>query len=97
MKWFIAALLLLVSIASSQTIRCSTVEFYGLGITIHNPSERHVHLNRWLDLNGSKCNKEDLVLIWNNLPEWAGTADSAELRSKVVILYQHLVEREGIK
>jgi len=97
MKWFIAALLLLVSIASSQTIRCSTVEFYGLGMTIHNPSERHIHLNRWLDFNGPKCSKEDLILIWNNLPEWAGTADSAELRSKVVFLYQHLVEKEVTK
>lgn len=97
MKWLVAALLLMITIASSQTIRCSTVEFYGLGMTIFNPSERHVHLNRWLDLNGPKCNKEDLVLIWNNLPEWAGTADSAEIRVKVVNLYQQAVERETKK
>jgi len=97
MKWLLAAVLLMVSVASSQTIRCSTVDFYGLGMTIFNPSERHVHLNRWLDFNGPKCSKEDLVLIWNNLPEWAGTADSVGLRSRVVILYQQLIDKETKK
>jgi hypothetical protein len=97
MKWLIAALLLMITVASSQTIRCSTVEFYGLGMTIFNPSERHVSLVRWLDFNGPKCSKDDLVLIWNNLPSWAGTADSAEIRVKIIILYQQLVEKENTK
>lgn len=97
MKWIIAALLLVVSIASSQTVKCSTAEFYGLGMSIFNPSERHVSLNRWLDFNGSKCSTEDLILIWNNLPEWVGTADSAQIRARIIIFYQQAVERETKK
>jgi hypothetical protein len=97
MKWLLAALLLVVSIASSQTIRCSTVEFYGLGMTIFNPSERHTALNKWLDYNGSRCSTEDLVIIWNNLPAWAGTADSAQVRAKIIGFYQQALERETKK
>jgi hypothetical protein len=35
-----------------------------------------------------------LVGIWNNLAMWAGAADSAELRSKVLYYYARAVERE---
>jgi hypothetical protein len=34
------------------------------------------------------------VVIWNNLGEWAGTADSAELRTKVIHGYKDALERE---
>ena len=97
MKWIIAALLLMVSVASSQTVRCSTMDFYGLSITIHNPSERHNSLNQWLTINGSKCSTKDLTIIWNNIASWAGTADSAQLRSKIIILYQQAFDRENKK
>ena len=97
MKWIIAALLLVVSIASSQTIKCSVSEFYGLSITIFNPSERHISLNKWLDYNGDKCSAEDLNIIWNNLAAWAGTADSAQIRSRIVLFYQLAIDRETKK
>jgi hypothetical protein len=35
-----------------------------------------------------------MTVIWNNLAEWAGSADSAELRHKVVIAYKNGVARE---
>jgi hypothetical protein len=35
-----------------------------------------------------------MVVIWNNLSEWAGTADSALLRHKVIIAYKNALERE---
>jgi len=35
-----------------------------------------------------------MVVIWNNLSEWAGSADSAELRHKVIIAYKNAFERE---
>jgi hypothetical protein len=35
-----------------------------------------------------------MVVIWNNLSEWAGSADSAELRHKVIIAYKSALERE---
>jgi hypothetical protein len=34
------------------------------------------------------------VVIWNNVPAWAGTADSAEIRSKIIQGYQDAIERE---
>lgn len=38
-----------------------------------------------------------MTVIWNNLAEWAGSADSAELRHKVVIAYKNAVAREANK
>ena len=35
-----------------------------------------------------------MVVIWNNLSEWAGSADSAELRHLVIRAYKNAVERE---
>jgi hypothetical protein len=35
-----------------------------------------------------------LLAIWNNLALWAGTADSGELRSKVLFYYARAMERE---
>lgn len=97
MKWIISALILFVTVASSQTIRCSTVEFYGLSMTIFNPSERHISLNRWLDFNGAKCSTKELIIIWNNMAEWAGTADSAQLRARIIFFYEQAFERENKK
>jgi len=33
-------------------------------------------------------------VIWNNLPSWAGTADSAETRALVLHGYEEAVKRE---
>jgi hypothetical protein len=35
-----------------------------------------------------------MVVIWNNLSEWGGSADSAELRHLVVRAYKNALERE---
>jgi hypothetical protein len=73
---------------------CLISDFYGLAWTLHNPSERHQRLSQWITVNGDSCNSGQLVVIWNNLSEWAGVADSAELRSKVLYYYARAVERE---
>jgi hypothetical protein len=51
-------------------------------------------LSEWLTTNGDNCSSEQLAGIWNNLAAWAGTADSGELRSKVLFYYAKAVERE---
>jgi hypothetical protein len=43
----------------------------------------------WLQNYGGFCNKDELVFIWNNLASWAGTADSAQLRQRVIDLYNN--------
>jgi hypothetical protein len=54
-----------------------------------------MELSRWLTTNGDNCSSADLAGIWNKLAEWAGVADSAELRGKVLYYYARAREREG--
>jgi hypothetical protein len=48
----------------------------------------------WLKNNAPYCKSEDYVVIWNNLPMWAGTADSAEARSLILRGYEEAIKRE---
>ena len=94
MKW-VAALLLLVAllVPAQESNRCIVTDFYGLS-WIGDPTLRHTELSRWLTTNGSNCNTEQLLTIWNNLAAWAGTADSSEVRTKVLHFYARAAERE---
>jgi len=51
-------------------------------------------VSEWLITNGDSCGSEQLVGIWNNVALWAGAADSADLRSKVLYYYARAIERE---
>jgi hypothetical protein len=93
MRLFFFLLLLLLSKATAKE-SCIVSDFYGLS-WLGNPSERHQRLSEWLTVNGNACSSEQLVGIWNNLALWAGVADSAELRSKVLYYYARAREREG--
>lgn len=73
--------------------KCSVNEFYRIGWTEHDPTERHREMIRWLEHIGPGCSKDELVVIWNNLAEWAGTADSAQLRHRVIELYERLPKK----
>jgi hypothetical protein len=92
-KWIIA-LVLILSLHSTGQDLCSVREFYGIAYTIHNPTERHQQMSAWLTKHQNLCKSTDMVVIWNNLSEWAGSADSAELRHKVIIAYKNALERE---
>ena len=61
---------------------CAVQELYVIGWTVHDPAERYKAMLGWLDK--SVCSKDDYTLIWNALPEWAGTSDSPMLRAKVM-------------
>ena len=93
MRWLILLSLLVIAGASSKQ-GCHVREFYGIGYTIHNPSERHQQMIQWLKNNASFCKASDFVVIWNNLSEWAGTADSAETRALIIHGYKDAIERE---
>ena len=86
-------LLLLLLLGATAREACIVSDFYGLS-WLGNPSERHQRLSEWLTTNGDACSSEQLVGIWNNLALWAGVADSAELRSKILYYYARAVERE---
>jgi hypothetical protein len=51
-------------------------------------------MTMWLTNHQHLCKSTDFVVIWNNLSEWAGTADSALLRHKVIQGYKNALERE---
>ena len=61
---------------------CAVQELYVIGWTMHDPVERHKAMLEWLDK--TSCGSDDYVLIWNALPEWAGTSDSPLLRAKIM-------------
>jgi len=61
---------------------CAVQELYVIAWSTHDPIERHKAMLNWLDK--TKCSADDYVLIWNVLPEWAGTSDSPALRAKVM-------------
>jgi hypothetical protein len=93
MRWFWLLLIGLVFWASAKT-PCIVTDFYALS-WISEPTMRHMELSRWLTTNGDNCSSQELVVIWNNLALWAGVADSAELRAKVLYYYARAREREG--
>jgi hypothetical protein len=93
MRWLIL-LLLLGLVGAVAKNGCYVREFYGIGYTQHDPTLRHKEMMAWLVQNAGHCKTEDYVMIWNNLSEWAGTADSTWLRAKIVHGYQEAQERE---
>ena len=92
MRFVILLLLLLLAGATAKS-PCLVTDFYGLS-WISEPTMRHMELSRWLTTNGDSCSSEQLAGIWNNLSGWAGVADSAELRAKVLYYYARARERE---
>ena len=93
MRWFWLLLVGLVFWASAKA-PCIVTDFYALS-WIGEPTLRHMELSRWLTTNGDNCSSQELAGIWNNLAAWAGVADSAELRAKVLYYYARAREREG--
>ena len=86
MRWVVIALLAASLLVSAQS-RCGVFELYRIAHTFHDPSERHAKMMEWLQNYGGFCNRDELVFIWNNLAAWAGTADSAEIRQRVIYLF----------
>jgi len=93
MRWLIL-LLLLGLVGATAKSGCHVREFYGIAYTVHDPTIRHREMVAWLDKNAPYCKSTEYMVIWNNLAEWAGTADSTWLRSKVVHGYKDALERE---
>lgn len=93
MRWFWLLLIGWIFWAQAKA-PCIVTDFYALS-WIGEPTLRHMQLSRWLTTNGENCSSEQLAGIWNKLAEWAGVADSAELRGKVLYYYARAREREG--
>jgi hypothetical protein len=95
MRWLLLFLLLLGLIGAVAKSGCHVREFYGIGYAVHDPTERNKEMLTWLIQNSQHCKSSDYVVIWNNLAEWAGTADSTQLRGLVIQGYKDATEREN--
>ena len=94
MRWLLLLLLLLGLVGATAKNGCHVREFYGIAYTVHDPTLRHREMVAWLDKNAPYCKSTEYMVIWNNLAEWAGAADSTWLRNKVVHGYKDALERE---
>ena len=92
-RWLIA-LALILSLHSTGKDLCSVREFYSIAWGIHDPTERHRLMIEWLTKHQYLCKSTDYRVIWNNLSEWAGNADSHQLRGLVVLGYKEALEKE---
>lgn len=90
---FLVVVFLTVTLLVSAKTQCLLTDFYAIS-WISEPTMRHMQLSMWLTTNGDSCTSEQLVNLWNKLSEWAGVADSAELRGKVLYYYARARERE---
>ena len=68
--------------SKAKQTSCAVQDLYAIAWSTHDPAERHKAMLEWLDK--TKCSGDDYVLIWNSLPEWAGTSDSPMLRAKIM-------------
>ena len=94
MRWIVLLLLVLGLVGAVAKSGCHVREFYGIAYTVHDPTLRHREMMAWLDQNAGRCKSTEYLVIWNNLSEWAGAADSTWLRNKVVHGYKDALERE---
>jgi len=92
-KWLVALVLVLTLHSAGQDL-CSVREFYSIAWGTHDPTERHRKMLEWLTKRQTLCKSTDFLVIWNNLSEWGGTADSHELRALVISGYKNALGRE---
>ena len=92
-KWLIP-LILILSLQSTGQDLCSVREFYSIAYGTHDPTDRHKQMLAWLTKHQNLCKSTDFLVIWNNLSEWGGTADSHQLRALVIHGYKNGLSRE---
>jgi hypothetical protein len=87
-RWLIP--LILLSFVYGATVRreCSVSEFVNIGYSNHDPKERSSKVWEWLEESGPVCTKEQLTLVYANLPTIMGSADSMKIRSRIEQLYE---------
>lgn len=87
MKWFIVLFLLSLVAAATVKHECSVSDFVSIASTTE-PKERHEKILDWLNESGPYCTRENLGLIYSNLAQILGAADSVKIRSKIEKLYE---------
>jgi hypothetical protein len=60
MRWLLLLLLLLGLVGAVAKNGCHVREFYGIGYTVHDPTQRHKEMMAWLIHNAEFCKTSDL-------------------------------------
>jgi len=67
---------------------CSVSEFVNLMYSTNDPKERANKAWEWLDESGPVCSKQQLTLIYANLPTLMGSSDSMKIRARIEQLHE---------
>jgi hypothetical protein len=90
MKWIIIFVSLLVLTGSTANAPlCNLGEFKAIALDNHYPPDRKEKIMKWLILNGSQCDKDQVAKIYNSLAYLLGTSDDAEVRAVTYELYRN--------
>jgi hypothetical protein len=87
-RWLIPLFVISLVYGATAKRECSVSEFVSIAYSNNNPKERHDRIVEWLDDSGQVCTKEQLALIYANLAQVLGVADTVKIRAKVEQLYE---------
>jgi len=87
-RWLIPLFILSLVYGATAKRECSVSEFVNIAYSNHVPKERMEKIWGWLEESGPVCSKEQLSLIYANLGNILGNADSMKVRSKIEQLYE---------
>lgn len=88
MRWLVPIALLSFVYGATIKRECSASDFVNIAYSTQDPKERHDRIVEWLDDSGQVCTKEQLVLIYTNLAQVLGVADTMRVRTKIEKLYE---------
>jgi hypothetical protein len=87
-RWLIPLFILSLVYGATAKRECSVSDFVNLAYSNNDPKERRDRILEWLGDLGQVCTKEQLVLIYANLAQVLGSADTIQIRAKIEQLYE---------
>lgn len=88
MRWLLIFVCASMVYGATQKRECSVSDFVNIAYSNNNSKERHDRIVEWLDDSGQVCTKEQLGLIYTNLAQVLGVADTVTIRAKIEKLYE---------
>jgi hypothetical protein len=87
-RWLIPIVLLSFVYGATVKRECSVSEFVNFMYSTNNPKDRAEKAWEWLEESGPACNKQQLTLIYANLPTLMGSSDSMKIRARIEQLHE---------
>jgi hypothetical protein len=87
-RWLVSVALLSFVYGATVKRECSVSDFVNIAYSNNDTKERHDRIVEWLDDSGQVCTKQQLVLIYTNLAQVLGAADTMRVRTKIDKLWE---------